>query len=115
MVIDEMMKEIFKLKNGTILDITWERLNLHIKGKIDTVYESCNCLEEDDPNYKEYYACCVEIIKVIKSNETFQKKEGDFIEISVDNQPSKIELENGTIIWPCDDRQIDENQSTLSI
>ena len=84
MIIDEMMKKIFTLKNGTILFITWEKVNLHIIGKIDTVYESCNCLEEDDPNYKEYYACCVEIIKVIKCNETFQKKEGDLIEVSID-------------------------------
>lgn len=99
MKLDEMMYKILDLPSGTILNITWEKLNIHIVGKIDTVYESCNCLDENDPNYKEYYACCVEIIKVIKCDETFQKKEGELIEVSIDNQPSRIELEDGTLVW----------------
>ncbi len=99
MIIDEMMKKILKLKNGTILNIIWEKTSLHIVGKIDTVFESCNCLEEDDPNYKEFYACCVEIIKIIKSNDLFDKKEDDFIEVSIDNEPSRIELEDRTLVW----------------
>lgn len=99
MILDEMMQNLYKIKGGSILHIIWDE-NLELICKMDLKYESCNCLEEDDPNYKEYYACCVEIIKVIKCNETFQKKEGDLIEVSIDNQPSRIELEDGSIIWP---------------
>lgn len=37
-----------------------------LKAQMDTCYESDNGLEEDDEQYQEYYACAMEIIKVIK-------------------------------------------------
>lgn len=63
------------------------------------MYESCNCLDEEDPNYKEYYACAIEITKIINAPKNFEKNEGDLIEISVENSPTIITLEDGTIIW----------------
>lgn len=98
MKLDEMMEEIYKIKGGSILHIIWEE-NLDLICKLDLKYESCNCLEEDDPNYKEFYACSVEIVKIIKSNDLFDKKEGDFMEVSIDNQPSRIELADGALLW----------------
>lgn len=98
MIVDEMMHNLYKISGGTLLHIFWGN-DLEILCKMDLKYESSNCLEEDDPNYKEFYACCVEIIKIIKSNDLFDKKEGDFIEVSIDNEPSRIELEDGTLVW----------------
>ncbi len=96
---DSMMKEIVKLPNGTFLNVLWNNERLLIYGKIVTVYESCNCLEEDNPNYLEYYACAIEIIKIKSKPDSFNKKVGDLLEISIENQPSIISLKDGTIIW----------------
>ena len=99
MYMDLMMKKIVKYPNGTDLTVFWHNRNLILKGKIDTVYESNNCLDEDDPNYKEFYACTFEIVKIIKKPIDFEKREGDLVEISIDNQPSLISLLDGTVVW----------------
>ena len=96
---DLMMKKIINHPNGTDLMIFWLNKNLILQGKIDTVYESDNCLEEDDPAYKEFYACAFEIIKIIQKPIDFEKNEGDLIEISMDDQPSLISLLDGTVVW----------------
>lgn len=96
---DLMMKKIINYPNGTDLMIFWLNKNLILQGKIDTVYESDNCLEEDDPAYKEFYACAFEIIKIIQKPINFEKNEGDLIEISMDDQPSLISLLDGTVVW----------------
>ena len=99
MQMDSMMEKIVKYANGTDLTIFWSNRNLILQGKIDTVYESDNCLEVDNPDYKEFYACAFEIVKIIQKPINFEKKEGDLIEISVDNQPSLISLLDGTVVW----------------
>ena len=96
---DLMMKKIVSYPNGTDLTIYWSNKNLILQGKIDTVYESYNCLAEDDPDYKEFYACAVEIVKIVQKPINFEKKEGDLIEISIDDQPSLISLLDGTVVW----------------
>ena len=98
---DFMISKIMDYCNGTYMKIVWKD-KCELIGKIDTIYESCNCLSEDDPNYKEYYACAVEIIRIIYASDNFNKQIGELIEISIDNQPSKIELEDGTVIWDVD-------------
>ncbi len=62
-----------------------------LKVKQDTYYESDNGLEEDDEQYKEYYACAMEIIKVIKDTTPEKKyKERMLIEINYLNYPKSI-------------------------
>lgn len=97
--LDGMMKKIIKFPIGTELTVFWRNRNLILQGKIDTMYESCNCLEEDDPDYKEFFACALRIDKIIQKPVDFEKKEGDLIEISIDNQPSSISLLDGTVVW----------------
>ena len=58
---------------------------------MDTCYESDNGLEEDDEQYQEYYACAMEIIKVIKDTTPEKKyKERMLIEINYLNYPKSI-------------------------
>jgi len=62
-----------------------------LKVKQDTCYESDNGLEEDDEQYQEYYACAMEIIKVIKDTTPEKKyKERMLIEINYLNYPKSI-------------------------
>lgn len=96
---DLMMKKIINYPNGTDLTVFWYNRNLILQGKIDTVYETNNCLEEDDPDYKEFYACAFEIVKIVQKPIDFEKRVGDLIEISIDNQPSLIALLDGTVVW----------------
>ena len=99
MKLDLMMKKLVKYPNGTDLIIFWNNRGLVLQGKIDTVYESNNCIEEDDPEYKEFYACAFEIVKVLQKPIDFEKREGDLIEISMEDQPSFISLLDGTVVW----------------
>ena len=75
------------------------RKKVTLEGIMDTKYESDNCLDDDDPEYKEFYACAMRISKVISKEGTFDKKEGDLIEISIDNLPLQLIKDDGEIIW----------------
>ena len=71
---------ILEFNDGSILEV-----------KQDTCYESDNDLDEDDEQYKEYYACAMEIIKVIKDTTPEKKyKERMLIEINYLNYPKSI-------------------------
>ena len=94
-----MIKSIMSYPNGTSLKITWEKQSLELIGTIYTVYESCNCLDEDDPNYMDYCACAMKVTKVNKAFGDYDKKIGDLVEISMINCPDKIELLNNQVIW----------------
>ena len=85
---------------SAILTIYWAN-GLIIKGIIDTFSETDNCLDEDDPDYKEYYMCVIEITDIIRlpNQGTFNEKVGDLMEISVLNEPIKIEEEGKGVIW----------------
>lgn len=99
LVLDEMMKVLFSYPSSTFLRMTWGGKGLVLEGLIDVKYESDNCLEEDNLEYREYYALTIVITKVLKKSDQFQKDVGDLLEISIENQPSKIELIDGTVIW----------------
>ena len=45
---DEMMKRINKFDNGTYLKVEWQNGQLVLGGRIDTIYETNNGLEEND-------------------------------------------------------------------
>ena len=96
---DEMLEKISRYPNGTFLKISWENGNLIIEGEIDTVYETDNGLDEDDDKYQEFYACTVTVHKVI-NNLTYKIiNTDDLVEVSIENSPTRIELDDGTLIW----------------
>ncbi len=96
---DEMMKEISQYSNGTYLRVEWECGQLVLEGKIDTIYESDNGLEEDDDGYKEFYACAFRVEKIISNENNKSIVLNSLIEISIENQPTKITLKDGNILW----------------
>lgn len=98
-LMDEMIKKISVYPNGTFLKINWEYGKVIIEGIIDTIYETNNGLDEDEDGYQEFYACAVMIKKVINMLEGEKVNVNELIEISNENQPTSIELEDGTIIW----------------
>ena len=95
-----MLTVLNNCSKSAILNIYWSN-GLIIKGIIDTFSETDNCLEENDPDYKEYYMCVVEITDIVQLpiQDIFNEKVGDLIELSVLNEPIKIEREGKVIIW----------------
>lgn len=96
---DEMMKVISKYANGTYLKVEWGNGQLVLEGKIDTIYESNNGLEEEEDGYNEFYACALNIENIVNNLTNKKCHIGGLIEISVENEPSLITLDNGSIIW----------------
>lgn len=96
MLVDNMIKIISSFPNGTFLKIVWNN-NIVLNGIIDTVYETDNGLEFSD--YKEYYAFAFKINIILSKPKDCKIQEGQLIEISTENEPSLIFLEDGTIIW----------------
>jgi len=67
-------------------------------------FESSNCLEMDDEQYLEYYACGVEITEILELPQSNNYEAGDvavgkFIELSEINEPIRIETEDKEVIW----------------
>jgi len=68
------------------------------------VYETNNCLDEDDPNYLEYYVCAVKISKIFHSpvvgcdDAAEEVKCGSMIELSEFNEPTRVEQNDGRVI-----------------
>ena len=102
---NQMIKKLAIYPSGTKLTVSWDNKDiiptekLVLQGIIDTVYESNNCLAKDDPEYKEFSACIIQIKKIISKPGSFKKKAGDLVEISIENQPTQIALSDGTIVW----------------
>lgn len=96
---DELMKKINVYPNGTYLKVEWEHGLLILEGKIDTFFETNNGLDNDDVGYKEFYSCLIRIEKIIENSLDDYYKEGGLAEISIEFQPTLIELKDGTIIW----------------
>lgn len=96
---DEMMKAISKYANGTYLRVEWNDGQLALEGKIDTIYESNNGLDEEDDGYKEFYACAFNVENILNNLNDKECPIGGLIEISIENEPTLIELNDGSIIW----------------
>lgn len=99
---DEMMKAINQYANGTYLKVEWEKGLVVIDGKIDTIFETNNGFEEEENEYKEYYACVFKVENIIKVPKDKDYNIGNYIEISVENEPTLITIEDGSIIWKKD-------------
>jgi len=96
---DELIKAISKYQNGTKLIVEWAE-ELELKVILDTIYESDNGLDDDEEGYKEFYACAVKVLSIIKNQSNkYEISEGRLIEISMENSPKSIKLEDGTSIW----------------
>lgn len=96
-----MMKALSKYNRKTILTVYWSN-GVIINGFVDTMSETSTCeLEEDDTNYKEYYMCVMEITDIVKlpRGVMFNEKVGDLIELSILNEPIKIEEKGKSVIW----------------
>ena len=123
---DTFIDEIGEYPSGTIIIVKWKN-KLEVKGIIDTVYDTNNGLDDDEDGYKEFYACLLEVIEIVKESAIYSDmdtedliyvsmknppremktgyaniKVGDFIDISIENTPVEVKLENGTIIWSKD-------------
>lgn len=84
---------------GTYLYVKW-RNGLEITGSIDTMFDTNNGLEDDEDGYKEYHACLVSIESVIANpNRLGKLYKGSLLEVSIENCPMLIKLEDGTVIW----------------
>lgn len=97
---DDMIPEISKYPNGTFLRIIWNHGSVVLEGEIDTLFETYTVdLEDDDPGYMEYHACAFMIKRVVSNSEHKDIEPGRLIEVSVLNRPTRIELEDGSILW----------------
>lgn len=96
---DEMMKMINKYPNGTYLKVEWGNGQLVLEGRIDTIYESNNGFDEEDDGYEEFYACAFSVENIINNLKNVECHIGDLVEISIENEPTKIAIEDGSIIW----------------
>ena len=96
---DELIRVINNYPNGTIIIVKWEN-ELVLKGKIDTIYETDNGLEMDVDGYKEFFACALEILDILKNpQENILLGVGELTEISMENTPVEIMLEGNLVIW----------------
>lgn len=95
---DPLLIAIDKYPNGTELHIVWPG-GLKMKGTIDTIFETNNEFEMDDPSYEEYYACLVRVDQIEGNVKSLHEKVGDLVEISIKNSPNAIYLNNGCLVW----------------
>ncbi|MCY7771223.1 hypothetical protein MOF38_18275 [Bacillus haynesii] len=106
---DSLFKTLLKYKDRELI-LEWEN-GLRVIGKTDTFFETDNGLEDDDINYKEYYATVFQVNKILSppvNNEedslyNWLLEEKNFlVEISLyEDTPNKI-LVDGNTIWELD-------------
>jgi hypothetical protein len=96
---DEMMKVITQYPNGTGVRVEWGSGDLRVEGVIDTVYETNNGQSQHAAQYKEFYACLLRVELVMENKIHKDCTAGSLLEISPANAPSRIALQDGTIIW----------------
>lgn len=96
-----LIEIIAKYPNGSLFIIEWAN-GLKIEAELDTLYETNNGLEEDEPGYKEYHASLFIIKKIMKHSEETKKlklSEGQLYEVSMEEPPSLIAIPSGNLIW----------------
>ena len=101
---DELIKSINQYSNGQRIIVKFKN-KLELLASIDTIYETNNELEMGDENYEEFFACLIQVLKIINFlvDDTFVPIQDDFIEITMKKEVEKITLENGIILWGKDD------------
>lgn len=98
-MLDKLLSVINKYPNGTNLITEWDN-GLKIRGKINTIYETDNGREMGEDGYQEYYACVFNVLDILTyPTSGTQITVGSLIEISMQDPPKKVILEDGTVIW----------------
>lgn len=96
---DALIRAINKYPNGTKLIIKYSG-TFEIKGEIDTIYETNSDFEMDEEGYKEYYACVFSVLSIHGFRQKNSSVEvGDLIEISMQDAPLGVYLEDGNAVW----------------
>ncbi|MEW4289667.1 hypothetical protein [Rossellomorea marisflavi] len=101
---DPLIKALKDHRKSTIV-MEWEN-GLKVSGKLDTIFETDNGLEDDD--FIEYDSAIFRVDHILAKpydvdNVIYQwlaNNQGDLIEVSLLNDcPSLLELTNGITIW----------------
>lgn len=96
---DEMIYAISQYDNGTYLVMEWENAGLILGGQIETIYQTDNRKPERVTTFREFYACAFRIINILKNLSANAYYSNSLMEISYEAPPSRISLEDGTVIW----------------
>ena len=97
---DELIKAISKYPKGTAFVVTLSS-GLKIKAELDTVFETDNGFDQNEPEYQAYHAGVLRVQNILNSLPQNEDNEIDaLIEISMQDPPKGIWLEDGTAVWP---------------
>ena len=96
---DELIKAISKYPKGTAFVVTLST-GLKIKAELDMVYETDNGVGQNEPGYQAYHAGVLKVLNILNSLPQNEDNEIDvLIEISMQDPPEGIWLEDGTLVW----------------
>lgn len=96
---DEMLEAISHYPNGTYLKIEWASANLLLGGLIDTIYQTDNGNPEGTSLFREFYACSFRIKDVLQNMSGNTYYVNSLMEISMEAPPTKITLQDDTVVW----------------